>query len=119
MQVSLDGTTWVTVGVAAATGEWQQEQVELGAYAGQLVWVQMVWVGGLPTNDGQGAGSWWVDEVSVMVVVAASTPLPTATAMPTIEPTATPLPTETPTVEPTTMPTVEPTPEATEVVSSG
>ncbi|MFN8564803.1 MAG: choice-of-anchor Q domain-containing protein [Anaerolineae bacterium] len=119
VQVSLDGTTWVTVGVAAATGDWQQEQVELSAYAGQLVWVQMVWVGGLPTNDGQGAGSWWVDEVSVMVVAAVSTPLPTATAMPTIEPTATPLPTETPTVEPTTMPTVEPSPEATEVVSSG
>ena len=93
-----------TVGVATAAGDWQQEQVELGAYAGQLVWVQMVWVGGLPTNDGQGAGSWWVDNVSV----AASTPLPSATEMPTIEPTATLIPTL------TLLLTVEPSPEATE-----
>ncbi|MFN8562293.1 MAG: hypothetical protein U0703_11890 [Anaerolineae bacterium] len=90
--------------MAAAAGEWQQERVDLSGYAGQVVWVQMVWVGAVPTTDGRGGGE-LVGGRGERDGGGEHTAADHHARMPIIEPTAaptyTPQPTETPTVEPT------------------
>ena len=45
VQVSVDGTTWLTVGTVAPSDSWTEQTFDLSAYAGQEIELQFVWQG--------------------------------------------------------------------------
>ena len=109
VQLSVDGVTWLTVASVSPSDQWTLQTLDLGAYAGQLVYVQFLW-SGAPASDAAITGLWSVDEVQVEAALPwqpsptlmATTP---ATALPTLA-----LPTLEPTTVPPTLPTATQTP---------
>jgi hypothetical protein len=89
VQISLDGTNWLTVAVIAPSAQWLQQSIDLSTYVGQAVQIQFLWQGVSPTIEGQQADRWLVDEVMVATVAPADTPMPIATEIPTEASTAT------------------------------
>ena len=111
---SADGGEWLTPAVMLPTDGWQNQAVDLSAFAGDTVNIRMVWIGGPDEAD-----RWWFDEV---VVDEAPTPTETPTQVVTAEPTETAEATETVIVteeatEAVTEEATEATPEATEAVT--
>ena len=110
MQLSVDGVTWLTVASVSPSDQWILQTLDLGAYAGQLVYIQFLW-SGAPASDAAITGLWSVDEVQV----EAALPLPTATVtdkpVATLEPVVTETPQSTATALPSPMvATAEPAP---------
>jgi len=100
VQVSNDGSTWVTLwengDTHTADGEWKLVSYDLSAVADEHATVYVRWGLG-PTDYSWTYCGWNVDDVQIIGVPAA--PLPTATPTPT--PTQTPTFTATPTPDPT------------------
>ena len=122
VQLSVDGVTWLTVASVSPSDQWILQTLDLGAYAGQLVYIQFLW-SGAPASDAAITGLWSVDEVQVEAALPLQ-PSPTlmattpATALPTLA-----LPTQAPTVVLTTLPTATQAPtlagnDATPVIAS-
>ncbi len=118
VQLSVDGITWLTIASVLPSDQWTLQTLDLGAYAGQLVYVQFLW-SGAPASDTAITGQWSVDEVQVEAALPLQ-PSPTlmATTSPTAPPTLAP-PTLVPTTVPTTLPAATQAPsEATPEVPS-
>ncbi|HLA42922.1 MAG TPA: hypothetical protein VJZ27_05775, partial [Aggregatilineales bacterium] len=98
VEVSLDGINWQVVAVLSATDGWQNIEVDLHAYRGQLIALRFMWHSRLPEPGDPGVDIWWLDEVVIE-----------NTQPPTVAPTATAVPTDVPTAEPTAVPTAHPT----------
>jgi hypothetical protein len=46
VQASVDGVTWITLGVARASDDWETLEIDLSAFAGQTVRLRFVVTGG-------------------------------------------------------------------------
>ncbi|MEO8392377.1 MAG: choice-of-anchor Q domain-containing protein, partial [Chloroflexota bacterium] len=121
VQISVDGTNAQTVAVVQPSTDWTAVTVDLSAYSGQTVYIQLVWLSPV-TVDGQAADTWQVDNLSVLDVppTVAPTDIPTltATVISTSEAPTEIVPTVVPTAE--SSETVAPTnsPEATQATDT-
>ncbi len=104
VQASVNGVSWLSVGVLPVTPDWTLSAFDLSAFAGSMLYVRVQWLGG------EGESALLIDDVRVEPLVVALPPPaePPPAEIPPIEPTAEP--TEPPPAE---IPTVEPTPEVT------
>jgi hypothetical protein len=80
VQVSEDGVTWQTVAVVPRSEAWTEIDVDLSAFAGQLIYVRFVFDAVAP-GDGVLPDEWRIDHVSVVltranVAAARATPRP-------------------------------------------
>jgi predicted ribosomally synthesized peptide with SipW-like signal peptide len=70
VQVSVDGVTWRTVATVPRTDGWTQVDIDLGAFAGRLVYVRFVFDAVAP-GAGVAPDVWRIDDVSVAIGVPA------------------------------------------------
>jgi hypothetical protein len=68
VEVSVDGTTWQGVATVPSTGGWTTVDVDLSAFAGQIVYLRFVLDPAAPETGVQ-PGSWQLDDVRVVISV--------------------------------------------------
>jgi hypothetical protein len=69
IQVSVDGQNWQNVGVVPASGDWLTVDLDLTAFAGQVVWVRFVFDSVVP-DPGADPDTWQIRNV----IIGPSTP---------------------------------------------
>ncbi len=127
VQISRDGVTWTTLAVFQRSDEWMSAEFNLGAYAGQTIFIQFVWSSPL-LGDNVNEPVWQLDELMIFDASLDATPTETPTMMPSdiLPTTELPMPELTdvllteviqPTLVPTEVvqPTLVPSPMLTEV----
>jgi hypothetical protein len=108
VEASLDGQNWQTVAGVAASADWITATVDLSAYHGQTIWLRFTWLAPIPTQSGEVAAVWRLDDVQFAEGPApATSEPPTLTATPTIAPTETATQTSIPTLTPAAVPPTE------------
>ncbi len=120
VQISTDNLNWQYLATVSPSTTWQENDMDLSAYRGQIIWLEFVWLYAPPLPD-QMADLWMMDALSVIDVPPTSTPtmgyVPTIEIFPTatITPTFTEIPTDmpTPTETATDVPTITTVPTST------